>query len=141
MTAGSGDDGQDKLRSELRRGVLVLAVLLQLRTEHYGYSLRKALAAAGLHVEEGTLYPLIRRLEKQGLLVSEWREEDRRRKRYYRLSAAGADALATLQNEWSLLATVLQRLRDDSAAASRHGRALPPTRGQAPTNAGETGCH
>ncbi|MDG2276978.1 MAG: helix-turn-helix transcriptional regulator, partial [Pseudomonadales bacterium] len=59
----------DKLTSEIRRGSLVLAVLGQLQNEHYGYSLRKSLADHGLAVEEGTLYPLIRRLEKQGLLT------------------------------------------------------------------------
>lgn len=97
------DQDFDKLHSELRRGALVLAVLAQLREEHYGYSLRKALATAGIAVEEGTLYPLIRRLEKQGLLASEWREEDKRKKRYYRLSAEGERALAVLHDEWLAL--------------------------------------
>ena len=66
---------------------MIVAVLAQLRAEHYGYALRKALADAGLDIEENTLYPLLRRLESQGLLVSEWREEERRNKRFYRLSA------------------------------------------------------
>ena len=79
----------ENLRLELRRGGLVLAVLGQLRAEHYGYTLRKALAERGLPVDEGTLYPLLRRLESQGLLTSEWREEDKREKRFYRLSPAG----------------------------------------------------
>ena len=63
-----------------------MAVLAQLRTEHYGYTLRTELANRGLEIDEGTLYPLLRRLEAQGLLVSEWREEDKRNKRFYRLS-------------------------------------------------------
>ena len=67
----------------------MLAVLAQLRVEHYGYTLRKALADDGLEIEESTLYPLLRRLETQGLLVSEWREEDKRNKRFYRLSKDG----------------------------------------------------
>ena len=74
----------------MRRGCLILAVLAQLRVEHYGYTLRKALADQGLEIEESTLYPLLRRLETQGLLTSEWREEEKRNKRFYRLSAEGA---------------------------------------------------
>ena len=73
-------DRLESLRSELRRGALILAVLGQLRAEHYGYSLRKALAERGVEIDEGTLYPLIRRLESQGLLTSQWREEDNRNK-------------------------------------------------------------
>ena len=79
----------DSLRLELRRGSLTLAVLAQLRAEHYGYTLRKALADLGLDIDEGTLYPLLRRLESQELLTSEWREEGGRKKRFYRLSADG----------------------------------------------------
>jgi len=68
------DDTFEKLRLELRRGSLVLAVLAALRTERYGYTLRKQLADAGLAIEEGALYPMLRRLETQGLLTSEWRD-------------------------------------------------------------------
>lgn len=100
----------DKLNSEIRRGTLVLAVLSQLQQEHYGYSLRKTLAEAGLDVEEGTLYPLIRRLEKQGLLHSEWREEDRRRKRFYRLSETGAQVYDRLLADWQALSQHLAAL-------------------------------
>ena len=90
----------ENLRLELRRGSLVLAVLAQLRTEQYGYTLRKALAEYGMSVDEGTLYPLLRRLETQGLLASEWREEDKRQKRFYRLSADGKAMLKQLLVEW-----------------------------------------
>lgn len=93
----------DKLRLELRRGALPLAVLARLRAEHYGYSLRKELNAQGLEIDEGTLYPLVRRLEQQGLLESEWRLDDKRRKRYYRLTPLGQDALELLVAEWRLL--------------------------------------
>src|SRR6478735_5500555 len=86
----------DNLRLELRRGCLVVAVLAALRTEQYGYTLRKLLAEHGLNVDEGTLYPLLRRLESQGLLASEWREEDKRPKRFYKLSTAGRQALLAL---------------------------------------------
>ncbi|HUI75289.1 MAG TPA: PadR family transcriptional regulator [Candidatus Acidoferrum sp.] len=90
----------ENLRLELRRGSLVLAVLAQLRTEQYGYTLRKALAEHGMEIDEGTLYPLLRRLETQGLLVSEWREEEKRNKRFYKLSADGKLILKQLLAEW-----------------------------------------
>lgn len=93
----------ETLRLELRRGCLTLAVLAQLRQEHYGYTLRKALAARGMEIDESTLYPLLRRLEAQGLLTSEWREEDKRNKRFYRLSAEGEPALERLLEEWRSL--------------------------------------
>jgi PadR family transcriptional regulator PadR len=93
----------ESLRQELRRGSLILAVLGQLNAEHYGYTLRKALADAGVDIEEGALYPMLRRLESQGLLASEWREEDRRNKRFYRLSDEGRAVLARLTTEWQAL--------------------------------------
>jgi len=93
----------EKLRLELRRGALPLAVLAQLREEHYGYSLRKQLNSKDLEIDEGTLYPLLRRLEKQGLLISEWRFVDKRKKRYYRISDLGKEVLAILINEWRAL--------------------------------------
>lgn len=90
----------DNLRLELRRGCLSIAALAALRTEQYGYTLRKILAEYGLAVDESTLYPLLRRLESQGLLVSEWREEGKRNKRFYRLSDGGARMLNQLLAEW-----------------------------------------
>lgn len=90
----------ESLRLELRRGSLILAVLAALRNEQYGYTLRKALADQGMEIEEGTLYPLLRRLETQGLLVSRWREEDKRTKRFYRLSPEGKSILKQLAAEW-----------------------------------------
>src|SRR5215469_18307427 len=89
----------ENLRLELRRGCLTLAVLAQLRSEHYGYTLRKDLAERGLVIDESTLYPLLRRLENQGLLVSQWREEDKRNKRFYRLSGEGKQILKQLLAE------------------------------------------
>jgi PadR family transcriptional regulator PadR len=100
----------ENLRLELRRGCLVLAVLAQLRAEHYGYTLRKALADDGLEIEESTLYPLLRRLETQGLLVSEWREEDKRNKRFYRLSKDGKVILKQLLEEWRGMGESLDRI-------------------------------
>ena len=93
----------ESLRLELRRGSLTLAVLAELRQEHYGYTLRKDLAERGLEIDESTLYPLLRRLETQGLLISEWREEDKRNKRFYRLSPEGEQILAKLLEEWQAI--------------------------------------
>lgn len=90
----------ENLRLELRRGCLTLAVLVQLRREHYGYTLRKDLAEHGLVIDESTLYPLLRRLESQGMLASEWREEDKRNKRFYRISSDGEHLLGQLLEEW-----------------------------------------
>lgn len=100
----------DTLRLELRRGSLTLAVLAQLRSEHYGYTLRKALADLGLEIDEGTLYPLLRRLETQELLTSEWREEDGRNKRFYRLSPDGRQMFRQLLAEWKRINGSLDRI-------------------------------
>src|SRR5688572_2034361 len=97
----------ENLRLELRRGCLVLAVLAQLRSEQYGYSLRKALGERGMEIDEGTLYPLLRRLESQGLLLSEWREHEKRRKRFYSLSPDGAAMLDQLLAEWASIGASL----------------------------------
>ena len=100
----------ENLRLELRRGCLTLAVLVQLRKEHYGYTLRKALADRGLVIDESTLYPLLRRLESQGLLLSEWREEDKRNKRFYRLSGEGQQILGQLLDEWRAINTSINNI-------------------------------
>jgi PadR family transcriptional regulator PadR len=94
----------------LRRGVLILAVLAEMREEHYGYSLRKNLMAKGLEIDEGTLYPLIRRLEKQNLLVSEWREEGNRKKRFYQLSEVGETVLVQLTSDWKEVQSTLNTI-------------------------------
>src|SRR6188472_386816 len=100
----------ENLKLELRRGCLILAVLAQLKAERHGYALRKALAEQGLAIDEGTLYPLLRRLETQGLLASEWREEDKRNKRFYRLSPDGRQTLKHLLAEWEAINTSLTRI-------------------------------
>ncbi len=100
----------ENLKLELRRGCLTLAVLTQLRTERYGYTLRKALADDGLEIDEGTLYPLLRRLETQGLLASQWREEDKRNKRFYRLSPQGEETLKQLLAEWQHINISLNKI-------------------------------
>jgi PadR family transcriptional regulator PadR len=105
----------ENLRLELRRGCLVLAVLAQLRAEHYGYALRKALADRGMAIDENTLYPLLRRLENQGLLVSQWREEEKRNKRFYRLSSDGQRILDQLLEEWQGINASLTRIVEGEA--------------------------
>ena len=100
MPPGTNNELFENLRLELRRGSLVLAVLAALRHEQYGYTLRKTLSERGMAIDEGTLYPLLRRLESQGLLLSEWREEEKRNKRFYRLSADGKMILKQLLAEW-----------------------------------------
>ena len=93
-----------------------MAVLAQLRVEHYGYTLKQELVERGMDIDEGTLYPLLRRLESQGLLVSEWREEDKRTKRFYRLSAEGRAVLKELLKEWQQINTAVSRIVGRSAA-------------------------
>ena len=100
----------DNLKLELRRGCLTLAVLTQLRTERYGYTLRKALADDGLEIDEGTLYPLLRRLESQGLLRSRWELEGNRPRRYYHISPQGAQVMRQLTAQWKSLTRALDGL-------------------------------
>ena len=107
----------EKLRLEIRRGVVVLAVLSQMDTDRYGYSLIQQLAEQGLDIEEGTLYPLLRRLEKQGLLESEWDVSESRPRKYYRISAKGREVRTALSAEWhttvNVMSRVLQGEKDD----------------------------
>lgn len=100
----------DKLVLELRRGILVLATLSQLDEAKYGYSLMQELADQGLEIEQGTLYPLLRRLEDQELLESEWNVEGSRPRRYYQLSSMGAEVLRSLSEEWIELVGVIDDL-------------------------------
>jgi len=95
---------------ELRRGVIVLAALSQLGTEEYGYSLLKKLANLGLEVDQGTLYPLLRRLEAQGLLESVWKLEEARPRRYYVISAEGKNLLPKMKKEWAGIVSVMDKL-------------------------------
>jgi len=96
---------------ELRRGTLSIAVLSQLSKEEYGYSLLKALSDKGLEVDQSTLYPLLRRLESQGLLQSDWRIMDEARpRRYYVISTQGKAVLAKLKQEWSVMAETIQKM-------------------------------
>ncbi len=102
----------DNLILEMRRGVIVLAVLSQCEQEQYGYSLMKNLAEKGLEIDQGTLYPLLRRLETQGLLSSSWRLEDARPRRYYVISPEGQKILPRLVNEWESMVRMMSRMLD-----------------------------
>lgn len=102
----------EKMRLELRRGVLVLAVLAVLREPHYGYSLRQQLEDKGISIDEGTLYPLIRRLAEQGVLDSEWRSDTGRDRRYYWLSSQGEELFTHLTQEWLSLHHAVAPLLD-----------------------------
>lgn len=104
------DEQIEQIRLELRRGIVVLAVLSQMDTARYGYSLIQQLAEKGLEIEEGTLYPLLRRLEKQGLLESEWEIGESRPRKYYRISALGREVLTTLSAEWFKTVEVMHRI-------------------------------
>jgi len=101
---------QDKLSQEIRRGILVLATLSQLGEPKYGYALIDDLSRQGLDIEQGTLYPLLRRLEEQGLLQSEWNIEGSRPRRYYVISSAGREILQDLINEWQATVEVMDHL-------------------------------
>ncbi len=103
----------DTILLELRRGMLILAVLSQLEHEEYGYSLLTRLSEGGLDIDQGTLYPLMRRLETQGLLESAWRIEEARPRRYYKLSPQGRQALPRLREEWRRLGEVMSGLLGD----------------------------
>lgn len=101
-----------KLTQELRRGVLVLATLSQLKEAKYGYELMNDMAERGLEIEQGTLYPLLRRLEAQGLLQSEWNVDGSRPRRYYQINPAGLQLLEMLKTSWRDQATIMETLLD-----------------------------
>lgn len=98
------------LIQELRRGCLSLSVMACLKEPQYGYSLVQALADKGMEIDQGTLYPLLRRLEKQGLLDSSWELAETRPRRYYTLSSSGREVLAELKKEWKALSDVTNAL-------------------------------
>jgi len=104
------DQSFENVILELRRGVIVMAVLSHLQEEQYGYSIMKLLADQGLDVDQGTLYPLLRRLEGQGLLESRWRVEEARPRRYYVISPTGKDVLLRLKAEWKKIVATMSRI-------------------------------
>ena len=115
-----GSSFQDRAFAEMKRGVLQLAVLSLLRSPTYGYQLLTVLESDGLRTEEGTLYPVLRRLEKEGLLSSEWNTSGTRPRKYYRTTDKGREVQIALIAEWTsvdrALTNVLDRAGDDHGA-------------------------
>jgi DNA-binding PadR family transcriptional regulator len=103
-------------RQELRRGTVVLACLELLSTANYGYALLTSLEAAGFAVDANTLYPLLRRLEKQGLLDSEWNTDESRPRKFYVTSVEGVALAETLRADWLELVSAFSKLTDLPAA-------------------------
>lgn len=99
--------------AELRRGTHMLSVLSQLKTNQYGYSLLQALEAKGVFIEAGTLYPLMRRLESQGLLSSEWDVSESRPRKYYRLSEEGLEVYQKLIDEWQKIVNEIKLIVEE----------------------------
>jgi len=97
---------------ELRRGTLMISVLSQLMEPQYGYSLVTVLADRGVDIDAGTLYPLLRRLEKQGLLASQWDTDEARPRKYYLLSEIGKDVYGRLCTEWRKMTNIMEGLID-----------------------------
>jgi len=95
---------------ELRRGTVVLACLLVLRTPSYGYALLELLTDADILVEANTLYPLLRRLEAQELLTSQWNTDESRPRKFYRTTEAGEELAATLRADWARLDRAISQI-------------------------------
>ena len=100
----------ESLLSELRRGTLILCVLSQLADARYGYALIQILEDKGIPMDANTLYPLLRRLEKQGLLCSEWNTEEAKPRKYYKRTVYGDEIFAELVNQWNSLSAGMNDL-------------------------------
>ncbi|EGL18670.1 MULTISPECIES: PadR family transcriptional regulator [Paenibacillus] len=109
------------LLSELRRGTIVIGVLSQLSEPRYGYSLVPLLEEKGIAVDPGTLYPLLRRLEKQELLESRWDTNESRPRKYYLLSPFGKKVYAGLCQEWRKLVASMEGILTDLGGGEQHG--------------------
>lgn len=107
---GEGKDLMGNLTSELRRGTLILSVLSQLSEERYGYSLVQSLEEKGVQIDPNTLYPLLRRLEKQGLLASQWNVEEAKPRKYYKRTAQGDSVFFVLKEQWEQLSSNMERI-------------------------------
>ncbi|KHK97977.1 PadR family transcriptional regulator [Microbacterium mangrovi] len=98
---------------ELRRGTVVLACLRLLVTPGYGYGLLEELAARGFATDANTLYPLLRRLEKQGYLRSEWNTDEARPRKFYRTSETGAALARTMTADFRAIADAIAALPEE----------------------------
>lgn len=104
------DDSFDRLIPEMRRGVLQLAILSLLKEKNYGYALCKQLGESGFPIEEGTLYPILRRFEDQGMVQSIWNTEGPRPRKYFQTTRRGSDLLRRLSEEWEEIAQSLEKI-------------------------------
>jgi len=102
------------LTLELRRGTIVLSVLSQLKEPQYGYTLTKSLSSKSIEVDTNTLYPLLRRLEKQKLLVSEWETNGSKPRKYYRRTELGDQVYQQLVEQWREISKGMEKLIDES---------------------------
>lgn len=100
----------ESLLSELRRGTLILCVLSQLGESRYGYALVQILEGKGVPIDANTLYPLLRRLEKQGLLCSEWNTEEAKPRKYYKRTVYGDQIFTELVKQWRSLSLGMNEL-------------------------------
>ncbi|MBN2738798.1 MAG: helix-turn-helix transcriptional regulator [Spirochaetales bacterium] len=103
-------NNEDKILQEMRRGTITLAVLTQLDEAQYGYSLIKALEKLDFEIGQDTLYPLLRRLEEQGLLKSDWKVDENRPRRYYQISEEGKRIRSILVDQWNYQTKIMRRL-------------------------------
>ncbi len=110
MKTQTATEQNESLLQELRRGVLPLAVLSTLGENKYGYALISELEERGIKIDQGTLYPMLRRLEEQGLLQSSWILEGSRPRRYYQISDSGRQVLSTLVSDWRELNQVIEKI-------------------------------
>jgi len=104
----------EKLKQEMRRGIIVVAVMSRLQQSQYGYAMLKNLNDRGFDIGQDTLYPLLRRLEEQELLESEWRVDDPRPRRYYRLNQTGREVFKDLKTEWNDMEKVIRRIINET---------------------------
>lgn len=103
----------DNLVQELRRGTLILSVLSQLKEKKYGYALVQSLEMKGVSIDPNTLYPLLRRLEKQGLLQSEWDVGESKPRKYYRRTQQGDEIFLELKKQWKSISESMTRLMEE----------------------------
>ncbi len=104
------DGISERLLQEYHRGTLTMVVLSLLEVQHYGYALVQELQAAGMEVTQDTVYPLLRRLEQQGLLSSEWIVEGSRPRKYYRTSPKGVEVVKRLKTQWLSYTETIRRI-------------------------------
>lgn len=95
---------------DLRRGTILIGVLSQLNEPQYGYSLVAKMDKKGMSIDPGTLYPLLRRLEKQDLLDSQWETKNTRPRKYYLLSPFGREVYEQLCIEWKKMISGVEHL-------------------------------